>query len=86
MAETAQVEITFDEDDEHTDAQATIQLRGRDFTGRGRARRNPQDPNVPVVGEELATARALADLSHQLIAAAADEIEGFVGHRISLSE
>jgi hypothetical protein len=86
MAETATVDISFEEDEEHTDAEATIRLRERDFTGRGRARRNPQDPNVPVVGEELATARALADLSHQLIVAAADEIEGFAGHRVSLND
>ena len=41
---------------------------------------------MPVVGEELATARALADLSHQLIVAAADQIEGFAGRRVSLNE
>jgi hypothetical protein len=86
MAQSASVEISIDEDDEHTEAVAAIRLRDRDFTGRGRARRNPRDPNVPVVGEELAVARALADLSHQLIAAAADDIEGFVGHRVSLTE
>lgn len=86
MAQSASVDISIDENDEHTEAVATIRLRDRDFTGRGRARRNPRDPNVPVVGEELAVARALADLSHQLIAAAADDIEGFVGHRVSLTE
>jgi Domain of unknown function (DUF1876) len=79
-----QVEITLDEDETHTDAVATINVRGREFKGRGRARRNPSDPNVPVVGEELAVARALSELSHGLIAAAADAIEGFVGHPVRL--
>lgn len=86
MAQTSRVDIAIDEAEDHTEAEATIRVRDRDFTGRGRARRNPRDPNVPVVGEELATARALADLAHQLLAAAADEIEGFVGHRVSLTE
>jgi Domain of unknown function (DUF1876) len=86
MEQSTTVQITLDEDDEHTEAQATVRLRERDFIARGTARRNPRDPNVPVVGEELAVARALSDLSHQLLAAAAESIEGFVGHRVTLSE
>jgi Domain of unknown function (DUF1876) len=86
MAQTSSVEITIEEDDQHTEAQATIRIRERDFISRGQARRNPHDPNVPVVGEELAVARALADLSHQLLGAAAETIEGFVGHRVTLTE
>jgi hypothetical protein len=86
MAQTTTVQITLDEDEEHTEARATLRLRDRDFVANGRARRNPRDPNVPVVGEELAVARALSDLSHQLLAAAAETIEGFVGHRVTLEE
>jgi len=40
---------------------------------------------VPRIGEELATARALADLSHQLVHAAADNIEAIEGHEVTLS-
>lgn len=86
MEKSTTVQITLDEDDEHTEAQATIRLRERDFIARGTARRNPRDPNVPVVGEELAVARALSELSHQLLAAAAENIEGFVGHRVTLTD
>jgi Domain of unknown function (DUF1876) len=86
MAQTTTVQITLDEDEEHTEAHATIRLRDRDFVAGGRARRNPRDPNVPVVGEELAVARALSDLSHQLLATAAETIESFVGHRVTLDE
>jgi len=74
MIETTEIEITFDEDDEHTEANARLQLRGVAFHGWGRARRNPTDPNLPMVGEELAAARALADLSHKLVEAAAETI------------
>jgi hypothetical protein len=86
MAQITTVQISLDEDEEHTEAQASLRLRERDFVARGQARRNPHDPNVPVVGEELAVARALAELSHQLLAAAAETIEGFVGHHVSLTE
>jgi len=67
-------EISLEEDADHTEAQASLVLKGVTFTGRGRARRNPADPNVPVVGEELATARALSDLVHKLVEAAAESI------------
>jgi hypothetical protein len=86
MPQTTTVQISLDEDEEHTEAHASLRLRDRDFVAGGRARRNPHDPNVPVVGEELAVARALSELSHQLLAAAAESIEGFVGHRVTLTE
>jgi hypothetical protein len=74
MTETAEIEMTFEEDADHTEARAALILRGATFTGRGRARRNPADPELPVVGEELAAARALSDLSHKLVEAAAEAI------------
>jgi Rv2632c-like len=37
-----------------------------------------------VIGEELAAARALSDLSHQLLEAAAARIESFEGHRVNV--
>ena len=74
MTETAEIEMTFEEDADHTEARATLVLRGTRFTGAGRARRNPADPNLPMVGEELAAARALSDLTHKLVDAAAETI------------
>jgi uncharacterized protein DUF1876 len=74
MIETSEIELTFTEDDDHTEARAQLSLRGVVFHGFGRARRNPTDANVPVIGEELAAARALADLSHKLVEAAAEII------------
>jgi hypothetical protein len=46
--------------------------------------RNPSDPDRPRVGEELAAARALSELSHKLVEAAAAEIEKFEGRRVQL--
>jgi uncharacterized protein DUF1876 len=73
------VEIVFTEDDDHTRADALLQAGQRNFTGWGRARRNPSDPSVPLIGEELAAARALGDLAHRLLHEAADAIEQFEG-------
>jgi len=74
MIETTEIEITFEEDADHTEARATLALRGASFTAVGRARRNPADPNLPMVGEELAAARALSELAHKLMDAAAEVI------------
>jgi hypothetical protein len=79
MTETAEIELSFEEDADHTEARATLVLRGATFTGHGRARRNPSDPNVPVVGEELAAARALSDLTHKLLDTAAGTISEHEG-------
>lgn len=61
-----QVELRFEEDADHTDAWATLRTPVETFTGWGRARRNPVDPNVPLIGEELAAARALIALADSL--------------------
>jgi hypothetical protein len=79
------VEITFTEADERTRADAILELASQRFHGFGQAKRAPRDPNVPVVGQELAAARALSDLSHQLVHAAAERIETFEGRPVDLS-
>jgi hypothetical protein len=76
------IEVLIEETSERTDAKAVMGLREARFTGWGRAKRNPSDPNVPLVGEELAVARALVDLSHQLLEAATARIEAQEGHRV----
>lgn len=71
------VEIVLTEDDDRTRADAHLHAGERELSGWGRSRRNPSDPDVPVVGEELAASRALADLAHRLVNEALDIIEGF---------
>ncbi|MCX2729392.1 DUF1876 family protein [Saccharopolyspora sp. NFXS83] len=51
-----------------------------DIAGRGLARRNPGDTNIPAIGAELATARALSDLAHQLLDASIADVEQATGH------
>lgn len=70
------VDIFLDEHEGKTRAEA--RLHNPDETGlvgTGLARRNPRDDEVPEIGDELAAARALADLAHQLLDAAAADIE-----------
>ncbi|HUY29664.1 MAG TPA: DUF1876 domain-containing protein [Acidimicrobiales bacterium] len=73
------VDLEFTESDTSTRADARLVGPDRQFAGWGRSRRNPVDPDVPAVGEELAAARALSDLARQLDNEAIDVIEGFAG-------
>jgi Rv2632c-like len=75
------VEILIDEFEGKTRAHA--RLHTADVTrivGTGLARRNPADTDIPEIGDELAAARALSDLAHALLDAAAGDIEA-VTHR-----
>jgi Domain of unknown function (DUF1876) len=79
-----QVNVAFTEDGDRTRADAMLELGGQRFHGWGRAKRAPEDPSVPVIGQDLAAARALSDLSHQLLHAAAERIEKAEGHTVNL--
>jgi uncharacterized protein DUF1876 len=78
------VNIAFTEEDERTRADAILELAGGRFHGFGQAKRAPDDPSVPVIGQDLAAARALSDLSHQLLHAAAERIEQFEGRPVDV--
>ncbi|HEY7007645.1 MAG TPA: DUF1876 domain-containing protein [Jatrophihabitantaceae bacterium] len=71
----------FEEDDATTAARVVLDTGANTLTGEGRAQRNPHDRPVPEIGDELAAARALGDVSQQLMAAAAGDLEQFSGAR-----
>ncbi|KAA1427353.1 DUF1876 domain-containing protein [Nocardioides antri] len=71
---TVQVNIDEDGDDTYADAILTADNK-TEIHGRGVSRRHPRDEAVPHIGDELASARALSDLAHQLLSMAAGEIE-----------
>jgi len=83
-ANTWTVSITFSEHDDRTRADASLEGAPVPLTGFGTSRRNPVDPNLPAVGEEIAAARALGDLSHHLLERAAHEIESWEGRPVNL--
>lgn len=80
MEKDITLSIHMTEDDTETVATTTLDLRGRHFEATGRSRRNPIDPPMPVIGEELAIARSLARLQDQMLESARDEIERFLVH------
>lgn len=47
---------------------------GTQLHGHGTARRHPADPEVPQIGDEIATARALFELGHKLLDTAAADL------------
>jgi hypothetical protein len=83
-SKTLDVVVTFEESDDHTDAHASLVLEGEKFSGFGRARRAPGDPDVPTVGDELALARAMHELSTRLLEAAEKGVADFEGRQVDL--
>jgi hypothetical protein len=79
MHQDLTIDLRIDEDDTNTLVFAELNLRGEHFEATGRAKRNPSDRPMPIVGEELATARALGDLALQVMEAARRKIEQFLG-------
>jgi hypothetical protein len=79
------VDIFIDEDDGHTYAEARLHTDAKTkLVGVGRAQLNPADHGVPEIGDELAGARALNDLGHRLLLAAAADIEGVTRTKVRL--
>ena len=73
------IEIGIDEDENTTLVHATLDLRGDHFDAVGKAKRNPTDVNIPVIGEELALGRALGSLEEQVIDRAYARIDQAAG-------
>jgi len=76
MHEHITIEIGIDEDDTTTLVHAVLDLRGDHFDATGSARRNPADAARPLIGEELALARALGSLETQIADAAYAKMDG----------
>jgi len=72
------IEIHIEEDESTTTVRTVLDLMGDHFEAKGRARRNPIDEPMPVVGEELALARALNGLQMQIMEAAQDKIARYL--------
>ncbi|MBM2616333.1 DUF1876 domain-containing protein [Actinoplanes sp. LDG1-06] len=83
---TVEVTISEYEDERRTRAAAVLHTDSRTpLRGEGEARRRPADTEVPEIGDELATARALADLAYKLLDVTAGDIEQFTHRPAHLS-
>jgi hypothetical protein len=79
------VSISIGERDGRTHAEARLHTKDdTHLSGSGTARLRPTDRDVPEIGEEIATARALIDLAYRLLHAAADDIEGVTHEHVQL--
>jgi len=82
----------FDTDDLKADGVVTkahavlTTSSGTTLNGYGRARRSPGDPDVPEIGEELASARALRDVADRLLKATSDDIAELEHHEVHLPQ
>jgi hypothetical protein len=77
-----QLEIIFTEDDRATRADVVFDIGGRHHHGWGHAKRDPADPDNPLIGEEVAAGRALIRLAHKLLSAAETDIEQIEQHPV----
>jgi hypothetical protein len=81
------VDIYLNEADGETRAEARLAGRAAGgLRGYGTARCNPADWDVPEIGAELATARALSDLAHRLLETASADIEAVTHERVELAD
>ncbi|GAA3031796.1 hypothetical protein VR41_05635 [Streptomyces sp. NRRL B-1568] len=70
------VEVEFEEVEKRTRAAAMLRLPdGTEMRARAHATRHPDDPEQLRVGEEVAAARALNELSRELLDKAGRDIE-----------
>ena len=75
---TVQIYITEDGDD--TCARAVLSTRDSTYlAGVGHACRDPGDRPVPEIGDEVAVARALADLANRLLTISSEDIAQVTG-------
>ena len=82
MDATKQWSVTVEIDEEENTTMANANLRtpaGLEVTGVGKADRNPHDSNITAIGDELAVARALRNLSERLLHATEKDITSVTG-------
>ncbi|MEU4388936.1 dsRBD fold-containing protein [Promicromonospora sp. NPDC023805] len=79
---TWDVRITVVESGGSTTAEATVTNGPPDaLRAVGHARKSPGDPEVPLIGDEIAAGRALRRLADRLLAVAEQDVSAAVGHR-----
>jgi hypothetical protein len=83
---TWQITVSLSEDGERTQAEAVLRTdAGREVRHTGVARRSPEDRDVPLIGEELATCRALDGLARDLLDASIADVERNVHAKASIT-
>ena len=81
---TLNVHLTEKESETTADCMLTMD-NGAVITAHGMARRNPRDMDVPEIGDEIALARAMSELSHKLLDVAAGELSKMEHRKVRLT-
>ena len=77
---TWRIDVLLTEGEGHTRALAVLQTdAGTRLEHEGHARLNPDDPDVPEIGDELATCRALHGLAQDLFEASVMDVAANAG-------
>ncbi len=74
VAKEWRLHLYLSEEGMATKARVVLETGDKVVNGHAEAHRNPHDPSVPEIGDELAAGRALADLGQQLIHMAAIDV------------
>lgn len=82
MAKAFTVSLDVIEEGPTTTATAGIVIDGEKLSATGRAWRSPDDPDLPMIGDELAIARALLVLARELGHRADEGIAAYEGHEV----
>jgi hypothetical protein len=80
MEKDITIAVHIEEDDSTTTVHTVLDLMGDHFEAKGRAKRNPDDELMPVIGEELALARALNGLQTKVMEAAQNKIGDYLNN------
>ena len=68
-----------------TNATARLEIGGEELIATGKAQRNPDDPDRPMIGDELAIARALLLLARGLGQKVDEGVAAYEGHEVHVS-
>jgi hypothetical protein len=79
------VTIYLSEKDDRTTADAVLETGVTTVRGHGEAHRNPSDSDIPEIGDELATCRALIDLGDHLLTTAEADLARIEGKPVHLT-
>ncbi|RLB46519.1 MAG: DUF1876 domain-containing protein [Deltaproteobacteria bacterium] len=79
------VSLDVIEEGNTTNATARLVIGGEELAATGKAQRNPDDPDRPMIGDELAIARALLVLARGLGHMVDEGIAAYEGHEVHVS-
>ncbi|RLB41520.1 MAG: DUF1876 domain-containing protein [Deltaproteobacteria bacterium] len=79
------VSLEVIEEGHMTNATARLAIGGEELAATGKAQRNPDDPDRPMIGDELAIARALLVLARELGQKVDEGVAAYEGHEVHVS-